>query len=62
MREDKEEVDEPFPYLQLISEIVWVVWGLERVVSVGQALLALLRLPQLSQHRLQAGLEGVDLL
>ena len=62
MREDKEEVDEPFPYLQLISEIVWVVWRLERVVSVGQALLALLRLPQLSQHRLQAGLEGVDLL
>ena len=48
-------------YLQLVSEGVWILRA-GHTVGGGQRLLALLRVPQLSQHGLQAGLEGVNLL
>ena len=48
-------------YLQLVSEGVWILRA-GHTVGCGQSLLALLGVPQLGQHGLQAGLEGVNLL
>ena len=48
-------------YLQLVSEGVWILRARHKVGG-SQRLLALLGVPQLGQHRLQAGLEGVNLL
>ena len=48
-------------YLQLISEGVWILRARNNVGG-SQRLLTLLSISQLGQHRLQAGLEGVNLL
>ena len=48
-------------YLQLVSEGVRIL-GAGHTVGGGQRLLALLGVPQLGQHGLQAGLEGMNLL